>query len=245
MDTKQQKGEVRLHKALADAGLYSRRQAEILISEGCVTVNAQTATIGQKITPGEDKVCVKGKSVTLTVQERVVLAMNKPRNVVCSRVAYPGERSVFELVPAAYSRLRLFCVGRLDKESEGLLLLTNDGDLAYKLSHPSHEVVKKYQALLNKPFDVDHIAVLKKGVYDDGEKLFADAVIPQKLGPKSEARVEIHLKQGRKREIRRMLKQLGYFVKRLKRIQIGHFALKQIPLGGVVKLTPADIEKLT
>lgn len=238
-------GSVRVQKFLADQGVCSRRHAEEMIAFGEVLINGQPAVLGQKVLPGVDRVNVRGKFVTLKNPVKIVLLVNKPRGLICSNDDPHNPRTVFEVLPPVWRKLRLFCVGRLDKESEGLLVLTNDGALAHRLAHPSSGVVKRYRVVLSKPFDRTHVKNMKAGIQVDGEILKADEVIWFDKGAGADHRVEIHLHQGRKREIRRMMERLGYFVDRLERIQIGGLTIKGLGPGSVRQLTPKEIRLLS
>lgn len=236
---------VRLQKYLADQGIASRRQAEVFIEEGRVEVNGETAQLGQKVMPDRDRVTLDGQQIRAKTIPTVVLAMHKPRGVLCSNDDPHHERTVFDLLPPFYSEYRLFCAGRLDKDSEGLLILTNDGALSQRLTHPSNNVIKRYHVTVNKPFDSNDIRTMLNGITYEGERLQAEKVIPETRGGMEGAcRLEIHLRHGRKREIRRLLEALGYFVKRLKRFQIGAFKLRGIGPGSVKELGKKDIALL-
>lgn len=236
---------MRIQKYISQCGVCSRREAERKIIEGDVYVNGNLAEIGQDVNPETDKVSVDGVVLRGIVEDRVVLAMNKPKGCICSNGDPFEAQTVFDLLPEPFSEMKLFCCGRLDKNSQGLLILTNDGDLANKITHPSSGVVKKYHVLLNRDFDAKLIPVLLRGVSVDGEKLRASKIIPDSSNiSDSPRRVEVWLSQGRKREIRRMFEAVGYFVKELKRFQIGGFVLKRIPEGAVKVLGKADIEKI-
>ncbi len=236
---------MRIQKYISQCGVCSRREAERKILEGDVWVNGSLAEIGQDIDPSKDKVVVDGTTVRGIIEDKVVLAMNKPKGYICSNGDPFKAQTVFDLLPEPFSSMKLFCCGRLDKNSQGLLILTNDGDLANKITHPSSGVVKRYRVLLNREFDRKIIPILLRGVTVDGEKLKASKIIPDNSGLDDSAkRVEVWLNQGRKREIRRMFESLGYFVKELKRFQIGGLVLKKIPEGAVKILGKADIEKI-
>lgn len=236
---------MRIQKYISQCGVCSRREAERKILEGDVEVNGVPAEIGQDVNPEADKVSVDGALVRGIVEDKVVLAMNKPRGYICSNGDPFKAQTVFDLLPEPFASMKLFCCGRLDKNSQGLLLLTNDGDLANKITHPSSGVVKRYHVLLNRDLDAKIIPVLLRGVLCDGEKLKASKIIPDSSNlSDSPRRVEVWLNQGRKREIRRMFEAMGYFVKELKRYQIGGLVLKRIPEGAVKILGKADIEKI-
>jgi len=237
---------VRIHKFIADSGLCSRRAAEALIAAGEVYVNGQKAEPGQKIDPATDKVTVRGKSVRPTPQAKVTLAMHKPRGLVCSNSdPHAVDGTIFDLLPREWAKLRLFCAGRLDKESEGLLILTTDGELANKLMHPSNTVVKRYYVQLEEPFPASRLGLLIRGVKVEDEWLKVErANLVNPSADKKSAALDVHLHHGKKREIRQLFLALGYPVKRLRRYQIGAFPLKGIPLRGVKQLSTKEISLL-
>jgi len=235
---------IRLQKYLADAGICSRRAAETLISEGEVWVNSKMATIGQKINPTEDKVTVMGKSVRSS-QPRLTLAMHKPRGLVCSNDDPHNPETIFELIPKEFSRYRFFCAGRLDKDSEGLVILTTDGDLANRLMHPSNTVVKRYHVVLKQPYPAARIPQLLRGVIIEGERLKVEsAALVNPSSAKTSTSLDVHMHHGKKREIRQLFIALRHDVKRLRRYQIGSFRLKGIPLRAMKQLSTKDISLL-
>jgi 23S rRNA pseudouridine2605 synthase len=236
---------VRLQKYLADAGICSRRSAEALIAQGEVWVNGTVAHIGQKVVPGVDRVTTGGKSVRSTAQPKITLAMHKPRGLVCSNEDPHNPETIFSVLPREFSRHRFFCAGRLDKDSEGLVILTTDGDLAHRLMHPSNIVVKRYHVILEQPFPARRLPALIKGVLVEGERLKVEraALVNPNVAQES-ASLDVHMHHGRKREIRLLFTTLGYPVRRLRRYQIGGFRLKGIPMRAMKKLTPAEIESL-
>ena len=162
---------VRIQKLIAESGLCSRRAAELLIVAGDVYVNGEKATLGQKVEPGVDKVTVRGKPLRASAQPKLALVMHKPRGVVCSNSDPHADQTIFDLLPREWAKLRLFCAGRLDKDSEGLVILTSDGDLAHKLMHPSNLVVKRYYVSLEEPFPASRLKQLLRGVTLEGEHL--------------------------------------------------------------------------
>jgi 23S rRNA pseudouridine2605 synthase len=236
---------VRLQKFLADAGVCSRRAAEQLIAQGEVWVNARVAVLGQKIYPETDKVTVEGIQVRAAVQPKITLAVHKPRGLICSNDDPHNPETVFTLLPRQMARYRFFCAGRLDKDSEGLVILTTDGDLAQRLTHPSNLVTKRYLVILETGFARERIPRLLSGITLDGERLkveYANLINP---GPSGLATsLDVHMHHGKKREIRQLFLALGHPVKRLKRYQIGAFALRGIPVRAGKKLSPAEIESL-
>lgn len=235
---------MRLQRFLAMQGLCSRRAAEEIIERGSVRINGRVAQLGDKVDPQTDKVIFRGRAIQANAPTKVTLAMNKPKGVVCTNHDPNAERTVFDLVPPPWNSLRLFCAGRLDKDSEGLVILTNDGDLSQQLSHPTGTILKRYQVKIHKPFQERHKQILLDGVEVEGERLQADRIILTDKGPDRERLLEIHLGHGRKREIRRMLEFLGYYVKKLRRFQIGSYVLRGLGPGRVVALTAKDIALL-
>ncbi len=236
---------VRLQKFLAANGLGSRRQAETCISEGRVTVNGKVAELGQRIDPERDRVVFDGRRIRQPQTARkLVLMMNKPKGVLCTNHDPHHHLTVFSILPKELQGTRLFCAGRLDKDSEGLVILTNDGDLAHRITHPAGGVVKRYHVTLNRDFTPEKIPAMLKGVTREGELLYAKKIIPASKGPDFRKRVEIHLEQGRKREIRRLMEAFGFFVKKLKRYQMGKLVLKGMAPGAIRVLKPSEIECL-
>jgi len=237
---------VRIQKFIAEAGLCSRRAAEALVAAGEVYVNGSAATLGQKVSPGVDKVTVRGKAVKAHAQPKLALVMHKPRGVVCSNSDPHADHTIFDLLPREWARLRLFCAGRLDKDSEGLVILTSDGDLAHKLMHPSNLVVKRYYVSLEEPFPAGRLRQLMRGVVIEGEQLKverAHLVNPSKAD-QSSTELDVHMHHGKKREIRQLFTALGFEVRRLRRYQIGALRLKGIPLRGVKQLSNKEIQSL-
>jgi 23S rRNA pseudouridine2605 synthase len=236
---------IRIQKYIADAGVCSRRAAEALVAQGEVWVNGEKATLGQKVTPGVDKVTVSGKPVRATSQPKITLAMHKPRGLVCSNDDPHHAETIFTVLPRDFSKYRFFCAGRLDKESEGLVILTTDGDLANRLMHPSNVVVKRYHVSLKQPFPNSKKPLLLKGIVVEGERLKverATLIAPNAQNASTEVDVQMH--HGKKREIRQLFTFLGYDVKRLKRYQIGAFPLRGIPLRAVKQLSTKEIQQL-
>ncbi|MFH1499623.1 MAG: pseudouridine synthase [Verrucomicrobiota bacterium] len=236
---------IRIQKFLADAGVCSRRAAETLIQEGEVWVNSKVAVIGQKIDPVADKITVSGRGVRPLAQPKITLAVHKPRGLVCSNDDPHNPETVFDLLPREFAKHRFFCAGRLDKDSEGLVILTTDGDLANRLMHPRNTVVKRYHVLLEEPFAKARLAKLTRGVTIEDEKLkveYANLINPSADG--SSASIDVHMHHGKKREIRQLFLALGHPVKRLRRYQIGALPLKGIPVRGVKQLAPKGIEAL-
>ncbi len=236
---------VRLQKFLADAGVCSRRAAEQLIAQKEVWVNGRAATIGQKIDPETDKVVVEGQQVRTAVQPKVTVAVHKPRGLICSNDDPHNPETVFTLLPRQLAKYRFFCAGRLDKDSEGLVILTTDGDLAQRLTHPSNLVTKRYLVVLETGFPRTRIPRLLAGITVENERLkveYANLINPNTAGLATS--LDVHMHHGKKREIRQLFLALGHPVKRLRRYQIGAFQLKGIPLRAGKQLSPVEIESL-
>lgn len=235
---------VRLQKLLSEMGYCSRRQAEEWIEDGFVTVNGKTAKLGTKVS-SSDAIMVHGKPLKrVKLKEKIALAINKPRGALCSHSDPHHEHTIFSILPKKYDQYRLLCAGRLDRDSQGLLILTNDGGLAQLLSHPSHEITKRYLVTLTDDYDPAIIKELLHGIKDEGEVLKASKVVAIKRGTKATRQLEVHLQQGRNRQIRRMFNALGYHLHRLKRIQIGNFKLSRLGNKPLMELEAKDIAQL-
>jgi 23S rRNA pseudouridine2605 synthase len=238
-------GSLRLQKFIADAGICSRRAAEVLIAQGEVWVNGKIAVAGTKVTPGVDRVTVSGKAVRTQAQPRITLAVNKPRGLICSNDDPHNPDTIFTLLPRQYNRFRFFCAGRLDKDSEGLVILTTDGDLANRLMHPSNEVVKRYHVSLKDPYPAAKLPRLVSGLTFEGERLKVERAALINAKPDgSGTELDVHMHHGKKREIRLLFSALGHIVQRLRRYQIGAVRLKGIPLRGAKQLVSKEIELL-
>ncbi len=224
---------VRLNKYLAQCGVASRREAEKLITEGKVKVNdVIVKKLAYFVTPGKDVVKVKGRVVRPL--SKVYVIMNKPKGVVCS-VKDPFNRTIVDLLPDKYKRKAIYPVGRLDLRSEGLIILTNDGDLTYMITHPSGNITKTYHVLLDRALAEKDLKLWREGVIIEG-----DVYVPvrvRRLPYKPEGRwIEVVLNEGIKREIRKMAEVLGYSVQRLIRVAIGKMRLRNLKPGNWVEL---------
>jgi 23S rRNA pseudouridine2605 synthase len=223
---------VRLNRFLAAAGVASRRGADELIAAGRVTVNGKTCTDFHFQPTATDYVKVNGK----IVRERahVYLALNKPAGFVCTRRDPRVSDTMFDLLPPKVSGLAY--VGRLDAQSEGLLLLTNDGDFVQRLTHPRFRIEKEYEVTLDRPATRDLAQQLLHGTVLDGKRARAQRV--QIIGS---ARLRIVLEQGLNRQIRRMLQRFGFRAKRLMRLRIGNLRLGDLPRGHWRVLTRREL----
>jgi 23S rRNA pseudouridine2605 synthase len=228
---------VRLNRYLAAAGLGSRRSCEELIRDGRVTVNGQVCrTLATEVTEN-DFVKLGGRRVV--PEKPLYILLHKPRGYLCTAEDTHGRRTIFDLLPGKWPRL--FHVGRLDLESEGLLILTNDGELGLRLTHPRYKIEKEYEVLLDRPFDAaKDTPRLLRGMTIEGGRAKAEQV--RQLAP---AHLRIVLKQGLKRQIRLMLYKVGYEVKRLVRTRIGPLRIGELHAGQWRTLTTGEVKGLT
>jgi pseudouridine synthase len=232
---------IRLQKYLAECGVASRRASEKLIEEGRVSVDGRVVTeLGTKIDPKIQKVSCDGKSVRL--EEKVWIMLNKPTGVICTSEDPQGRERVIDLFPDLPGRL--YTVGRLDVMSEGLILLTNDGELAHRLMHPRHHVEKKYQVWIDRELSESDIDRMLKGLNCRGEKLQALRVEPLRRTIASQPGYTLTLGEGRNRHIRRMMEALDMKVVRLLRVSVGPLRLEKLRSGESRELQPLELEKL-
>ena len=237
-------GSIRLQKFIAEQGICSRRKAEALIEEGKVTLNGETAVLGNRVDPSSDMVRLNGRPLVDKKQKKVVLVLNKPRGYACTNEDPHADLIVMDLLPKSFAGKRLFCAGRLDKDSEGLLIMTNDGALANRVTHPSSEIRKTYSLKLSRPLESKHLPLLEKGKELEGEFLRIDKVLRRKSNQDHNKKVEVVMGHGKKREIRRIFSAFGYKVERLRRTRIGRFSPRKLALGQVKELTPEEIDLL-
>ena len=240
--------EQRLQKVLSQAGIASRRAAEKLIAEGRVTVNRETVReMGVKADPEVDDIRVDGRRVKAAARHRYIL-LYKPAGYVTTRSDPQRRRTVIDLLRGV--REYVYPVGRLDYDTEGLLLLTNDGDLAAMLTHPRHEVERTYEAHVAGIPDEQAVERLRKGIPLDGRRtLPAEVTLLTRGRGHRELRhgdgvLIIVIREGRNRQVRRMLEAVGHPVRKLKRIKIGPIADRQLKPGEWRELTPAEVKLL-
>ena len=233
--------EIRLQKYMAGCGVASRRASELLIAGGRVTVNGKTVTEpGAKIDDARDAVCVDGKPAVPPRAHTYVL-LNKPVGYVTTARDQFGRPAVTDLVKSIPARL--FPVGRLDYDTAGLLLLTDDGDLTYALTHPKHEVPKEYRATVQGSPNPAALARFRKGIALDG-RLTAPAEIGVLRRGKGEADVRVTITEGRNRQVRRMLAAVGHEVVSLTRVRIGSLTLGDLEPGAHRFLTEEEVRAL-
>ncbi len=231
---------IRLNKYLSQQGLASRRQADTLISEGKVLVNDQPAKLGTTIDPDKDTVKFLGKVVVSNKPELETYLVYKPLGYVSTTSDPQGRPTVTSLVK---SSTRLYPIGRLDQDSEGLILLTNDGDLAYRLTHPKHHVPKTYHALVTGNVTPAKLNRLRHGVMlKDGRTAPAQIEVIRPQGNKSLLSITIF--EGRNRQIRRMFSTQKLEVEKLKRVAIGELELGDLKPGNSKKLDTKDLSSL-
>ncbi len=232
--------EERLQKILARSGLGSRRACEEFIKSRRITVNGRIAELGQKADPLKDEIRFDGDLVK-AAEQYVYLIMNKPLGVLSSHKSQGGHRTVLDLVKIPQ---RVFPVGRLDLNSQGLILLTNDGTLANRLSHPRYGHEKEYQVLLDRYPDENQLTLWRRGItLPDGERTLPSIVKIKRKGSESPW-LTIILKQGRKRQIRETAKVLGLFVRKIIRVRIGPIRLGNLKSGEWRYLTPEEVRRL-
>jgi 23S rRNA pseudouridine2605 synthase len=231
---------VRLQKFLAEAGIASRRASEQIILEGRVAVNGETvAGLGAKVDPLHARITVDGKPIR--ARRKIYLALNKPRGLVCSRNDEHARPTIYDLLPKEWSHLH--SVGRLDFNSEGLIFLTNDGELSLRLTHPRYGVHKRYLATVDGSVDHEMLKKFLRGVFAEGERLKAEKA-RLVSGGSSQSVVELDLAEGKYREVRRLFETQGRTVKRLQRIQIGKIKLGELRPGKWRTLTEPEIKSL-
>lgn len=230
----------RLQKIMAEAGIASRRQCEQLIRDGEVRVNGQVRSeLPVLVDRHADTISVSGRK--LRPEPKVYIILNKPKRVVCTNSDPEGRTRAIDLLPQV--KERVYPVGRLDADSQGLLIMTNDGEFANLLTHPRYGVHKTYQVTINKRIASEDIETLKAGMYLRRGPASMDTIKILRRGHK-ETQMEITLREGRNRQIRVMLMRLGYRVKNLKRIRIGPLELKGLGPGNFRPMTPHEINML-
>ena len=233
--------QIRLNKFLAQAGVASRREVDKMIAEGRIKVNGQVVQVlGYKIDDEKDRVDVEGRRVEKE-EGLVYLMINKPPGYLVTLKDNFQRPTIQQLLPSL--RKRVFPVGRLDYDSSGLLLLTNDGELAYRLTHPRFKVPKVYLVKVKGEPDPSELTRLEKGIYLDGKKT-APAKIIQIGGDPKKSLLKIEIYEGRKREVKRMFQAIGHKVLQLQRINFGGLRLGNLKMGKWRFLTPKEIETL-
>lgn len=233
---------IRLNRFLSQAGLCSRRSADKLIEAGRVTVNGQTVSqMGLKINLSKDKIKVDGRLVS-TKQSFVYALFHKPKNVLTTLSDPKGRPHITDFLKGF--KERVFPVGRLDWDAEGMLILTNDGDLAHRILHPRFGVTKTYLVKINGQIKSTHIQKLQRGISILGRKVKAKDVVCLKTVKGSYPWVKITIFEGKNQQIKRMFQKVGFDVLKLKRVCIGKLTLGKLKKGEVRRLTPKDLSKI-
>lgn len=225
---------MRLNKFIADAGICSRRKADEMIKEGRVTVNKQEAIIGMEITL-EDVVRVDGERIRVNVVHEYYM-LNKPKRVLCSNEDKFGRQLAIDYIK---SKKRLFTYGRLDYMTEGLIIISNDGEVYNHVMHPRKKLYKSYIAKLDREIEEKDMDALKYGVVIDGKR-----TAPAKVKRIDKKEIRIAIFEGRNRQIRKMVEILGYTVNSLKRVKIGELSLGNLQVGDYRKLTEEEVKYL-
>lgn len=226
---------MRLNRYLAAAGVGSRRKCDDLIRAGAVTVNGKVCIDFSVEPTARDHVKVNGKLVH--IEHPVTIALHKPPGFVCTRSDPHARDTIFDLLPSKLPRL--FNVGRLDAQSEGLLILTNNGDLAQRLSHPRYKIEKEYEVILDRKWDSARASKLLRGIFLDGKRARIEKIVS--IAP---TKLRVVLRQGINRQIRRMFESIDYRVKHLVRLRIGKIYLGDLPPGHWRPLSKGEIATL-
>ncbi len=221
---------MKIQKFLAHAGVCSRRKAEELVRAKKVRINGQVAKIGQRVDPTKDTINVGRKKIK-NLPEFVYVIVNKPLNYISTTKDPQGRKTVLDLLPAELKKQRLYPVGRLDYDSEGLMLLTNDGDYTYQLTHPKFEVLKTYQITIKGNLSTRDVTKLEKGFWLDKGFKTSPAKLRQIEERDGESIWEITIHEGKKRQVRRMFEAIHHPVKRLLRVKLGPYELGKLKPG--------------
>lgn len=233
---------VRIQKIIADAGIASRRKAEELITAGAVTVNGKKAKLGDKADPYKDRINVAGRDIVLRKNsKKYYIMLHKPRGFITTMSDEGGRKCVAELIDDVPARL--FPVGRLDRESEGLLLMTNDGAFANMISHPSTHFPKTYRVTVRPRITEDQLTKLTTGIVIEG-RMSMPAAIHVVKSEQDRTVLEIVLEEGRNRQIRKMCEAIGLEVARLKRTAVGPIRLGMLQPGKYRELTPDEMRAI-
>jgi 23S rRNA pseudouridine2605 synthase len=232
-------GGIRLNKFISNSGICSRREADTYIEHGSVTVNGNLVTeMGYKVQPNDD---VRFDGTSISPEKKKYVLLNKPKNYITTMDDDRGRKTVMELVSNAANE-RIYPVGRLDRMTTGLLLFTNDGELAKKLTHPKHDVKKLYHASLDRKLDLKDLQKLRGEVIIEGKKVFIDAISYVEGQTKTEVGIEIH--SGRNRIVRKIFEHVGYKVVKLDRVLFAGLTKKNLPRGRWRELTKQELANL-
>ena len=233
----------RINKALALLGFGSRRACEDLVRAGKVLVNGTVVqNLATRVDLGSETISVKGKRARSVHTQKYYFMLNKPKGFVCSARDEKGRRTIYDLMKGACPD-RLMSAGRLDINSEGLIVLTNDGDFIHKITHPSYTIEKKYSVIVKPSCSPEQIERLKKGIVID-KAHWVKAKITNVHQMENRMSIDVSICEGRNREIRKMFETIGIHVVGLQRVSIGSLTLRKLPLGQWRKLTAHEVEGL-
>ncbi len=236
---KEENSGIRLNKYIANSGICSRREADTYIEHGSVTVNGELVTeMGYKVQEGDE---VRFDGTAISIEQKRYVLLNKPKNYITTMEDDRGRKTVMDLISNA-TKERIYPVGRLDRNTTGLLLFTNDGELAKKLTHPKHNVRKLYHASLDKKLSLSDLDKLRGDVIIEGRKVFIDAVSYVEGEKKTEVGIEIH--SGRNRIVRKIFENFGYSVVKLDRVIFAGLTKKNLPRGRWKELTQQEVNNL-
>ena len=228
----------RLNKALAEAGVASRRKADEYIAAGRVKVNGKVvAELGTRVGP-DDRITLDGEPIGIQAKRRYIL-LNKPKDAITTTQDEKGRRTVMDLLNV---RERIFPVGRLDRNTTGLLLLTNDGDFAFRLTHPRYGIERVYEAVLDKPISLRDARAIAKGVKIGHDEHAQPCFIS--VEEKDGSNVVVAIKEGKNREVRRMFEARGYFVRKLNRTSYGGLTIQGVRRGEWRELKPSEVREI-
>lgn len=231
---------MRLNKFLSNSGVASRRKCDELISQGKVFVNGKVVSeLGLQINEKKDKVTVEGKQIKLP-SSFVYIKLNKPKGYACTAHDEKGRKTIYELIDTDE---RLFSIGRLDYDTEGLILLTNDGDFANKVAHPKYAIEKEYRVTVEGQIKESELAVLRKGVVVDGERM-PSAKVEFLSSDDKFTKLSVVIDEGQNRQIRRMFEAIGKSIRLLKRVRIGQVRLGGLKRGDYRDLTEDELNSL-
>lgn len=231
---------MRLNKFLSNSGVASRRKSDELISQGKVFVNGKVVSeLGLQINEKKDKVTVEGKQIKLP-SSFVYIKLNKPKGYACTTADEKGRKTIYELIDTDE---RLFSIGRLDYDTEGLILLTNDGDFANKVAHPKYAIEKEYRVTIEGQIKESELAVLRKGVVVDGERM-PSAKVEFLSEDDKFTKLSVVIDEGQNRQIRRMFEAIGKSIRLLKRVRIGQVRLGGLKRGDYRDLTEDELNSL-
>ena len=235
-----EKGRIRIQKYLSSNGVASRRKAEKMILEGIIRINSKKAEIGDKVDPYKDKIFVNNEKIIPNEHKKIYIILNKPRGYITTLHDEKGRKCISQLITDI--KERVYPVGRLDRNSEGLLIMTNDGEFANNIMHPSKHIQKTYRVTLHSNLNDYQVAKLCSGIDIGGYKT-APARVCVVVEEKGRTVVEITIGEGKNRQIRRMCEALGLNVARLKRIAVGGVKLGGLPVGKWRPLSMDEIKK--